>query len=122
MAGAVEDLEATVVALGTSNLKEEKREEKRKEPRKLIKEIKGTKEVKKVVTKEPKVPELPAVNPLYPTFSDAVKIVYEEGRGRFAVAGREVIHTLLKTQIDKLSQQGWDLSCRTVSDDILYPF
>ena len=92
MAGAVEDLEATVVALGTSNLKEEKREEKRKELRKLIKEIRGSKEMKKVAAKEPKLPELPAVNPLYPTFSDAVKIVYEEGRGRFAVAAREVRH------------------------------
>ena len=102
MAGGVEDLEAAVGALGSSNLKEEKREEKRKELRKLIKEIRGSKEVKKVVAKEPKLPELPAVNPLYPTFSDAVKIVYQEGRGRFAVAGREVRDTILKTQIDKL--------------------
>ena len=34
--------------------------------------------------------ELPDRNPLYPTFSNAVKIEYEEGRGRFAVAKREV--------------------------------
>ena len=34
--------------------------------------------------------ELPDRNPCYPTFSNAVKILYEEGRGRFAVAKRAV--------------------------------
>ena len=58
---------------------------------KLVKDIRTSKAVKKTIIEEKKgLAMLPNTNPLYPTFSDAVKIEYEEGRGRFAVAKREV--------------------------------
>ena len=93
--GALQDLEQAVVALGSSTLKEEKRQEKKVELQKLMKEIKSSKVVTKNVVDVVKLPELPGENPLYPTFSDAVSFVYEEGRGRYAVAARQVRRLLL---------------------------
>ena len=89
---AVQDLEDAMEALSSSKLAEEKRTTKKGELQRLVKEIRsslGKKPVKK--KEETQQAELPNRNPLYPTFSNAVKILYEEGRGRFAVAKREVM-------------------------------
>jgi len=37
------------------------------------------------------VPDLPAKNALYPAMSDAVTFKYEQGRGRFCIASRDII-------------------------------
>ena len=90
---AVQDLEDAMEALSRSNLAEEKRSAKKGELQRLVKETRSCKEAaKKRGDQEQGVQlaELPDRNPLYPTFSNAVKIEYEEGRGRFAVAKREV--------------------------------
>ena len=91
---AVQDLEDAMDALSRSNLAEEKRAAKKGELQRLVKEIRSCKTVKKREVEERGEgggeAELPDRNPLYPTFSDAVKIEYEEGRGRFAVAKRPV--------------------------------
>ena len=55
-----------------------------------MKEVQGGRGVKVARAEEEREPKLPATNPLYPTFSDAVKIEYAPGRGRFAVARRDV--------------------------------
>jgi len=39
---------------------------------------------------KPDVPTIPKTNPLYPVMSDAVNFKYEEDRGRFAVASRDI--------------------------------
>ena len=93
---AVQDLEDAMEALSRSNLAEEKRAAKKGELQRLVKETRSCKEAakKRGDHKEKRggaqLAELPDRNPLYPTFSNAVKIEYEEGRGRFAVAKREV--------------------------------
>ena len=91
---AVQDLEDAMDALSRSNLAEDKRAAKKGELQRLVKEIRSCKTVKKREVQERGGggggAELPDRNPLYPTFSDAVKIEYEEGRGRFAVAKRPV--------------------------------
>ena len=89
---ALRDLEDAMEALSKSNLAEDKRVAKKAELQKLVKDIRTSKAVvKKTILEEKKgLAMLPNTNPLYPTFSDAVKIEYEEGRGRFAVAKREV--------------------------------
>ena len=90
---AVQDLEDAMEALSRSNLAEEKRSAKKGELQRLVKEIRSCKEAAKKRGEQERgvqVAELPDRNPLYPTFSNAVKIEYEEGRGRFAVAKREV--------------------------------
>ena len=83
---ALRDLEEAMEALSKSNLAEDKRAAKKAELQKLVKDIRTSKAVvKKTILEEKKgLAMLPNTNPLYPTFSDAVKIEYEEGRGRFA--------------------------------------
>ena len=88
---AVKDLEDAVDALSRSNLAEDKRLAKKGELQRLMKDIRSCKTVKKGVREGGGgLAELPDRNPCYPTFSNAVKILYEEGRGRFAVAKRAV--------------------------------
>ena len=87
---AVQDLEDAMEALSRSNLAEEKRSAKKGELQRLVKETRSCKEAAKKERGGMQLAELPDRNPLYPTFSNAVKIEYEEGRGRFAVAKREV--------------------------------
>jgi len=40
---------------------------------------------------KPELPDIPNKNPLYPVMSDAVTFKYEEARGRFAVASRDIV-------------------------------
>lgn len=40
---------------------------------------------------EPELPDMPHKNPLYPVMSDAVTFKYEDARGRFAIASRDII-------------------------------
>ena len=87
---AVKDLEDAMDALSRSNLAEDKRLAKKGELQRLVKDIRSCKTVKKSGEGRGGQLELPDRNPLYPTFSNAVKIEYEEGRGRFAVAKRAV--------------------------------
>ena len=39
---------------------------------------------------KPELPEIPNRNKLYPVMSDAVTFKYEEGRGRYAVASKDI--------------------------------
>ena len=76
--------------LTNSRLEGKRRDARRKELEKLLKEIKGEKTRQKEVDAPSPAPELPGVNTQFPNFSDAVRIRYEEGRGRFAVAARDI--------------------------------
>merc|ERR1712223_199767 len=89
----VADVDDAVAALEKANLVQEKRDGKKAELQRLRKELStalsgggGSRES----SPKPLEPLLPGENPKFPTFSDAVRIRYEEGRGRFAVAAREI--------------------------------
>merc|ERR1712223_68375 len=89
----VADVDEAVAALEKANLAQEKRDGKKAELQRFRKELstalaggggsRGS-------SPKPVEPLLPGENSKFPTFSDAVRIRYEEGRGRFAVAAREI--------------------------------
>jgi hypothetical protein len=85
-------VEAAVVALEGCRLEGTKLTAKQAELERLGKEVRaagaGGEEARPGGQGEG--PALPGDNPRFPTFSDAVTIRYEEGRGRFAVAARDI--------------------------------
>ena len=88
---AMGDAKAALEGLKLAKLAPEKIEAKRGELEKLVQDLAKKQEVTEEVTSSLREePQLPGENPKFPNFSDAVRIKYEEGRGRFAVAGRDI--------------------------------
>ena len=58
----------------------------------------------------PDLPDIAGRNPLYPVMTDAVTFKYEEGRGRFAVANREITvaaHAIAHSCMLNYLCEGW---------------